>query len=593
MTTAGQSFAQIAALRGVASVYDPSGKESKQSDTQPVDSGAMVAALTAGYRSRLQSTRPSSDRDDIDRSSAATIAWAQRPKAQLVRNQSTSPSNIAASLAVSRSSSHRTVQSGRTNSSGSETRMAPPKPEKKKIAGGATSDPTDSTSIAPTSSLIGLFEQRKSADGMGSSSPLTAVGPLPTIRSPKPVRPLSHKSPIKTAATPVHTNLSVEPPSNRAAAPPEKRRASTQAGKITAGGNATSTKSAETARRRESVPARTSESPRASQRAEKQGTSRKASPPQPPPQRKPKGAPRASSEETTTQLSRTAPRAQLAQSTPSSPGNIKTNPLEVSNTGPAHTPPQNISSWANDLPASTGGERWTRPPTNKKKELLDEDSLANAMVASVLASTRLPPRQTPSTPPLPRRHSRGHLFPHHNHGSVENSRTPSPVKGMRQTMRKPSKSDDEVDPASAPYRKGRKKFIKTHPNKHHEGDRKRWRDAVTESERKRYEGVWAANKGLLLSSPSSSRDLSPVEVASGQVSNLVVRDIWSRSRLGDETLEEVWDLVDRRGIGALEREEFVVGMWLIDQRLKGRKLPIKVSDSVWESVRRLAGVKFR
>jgi len=50
-------------------------------------------------------------------------------------------------------------------------------------------------------------------------------------------------------------------------------------------------------------------------------------------------------------------------------------------------------------------------------------------------------------------------------------------------------------------------------------------------------------------------------------------------------LEEVWDLVDSRGIGRLGRYEFVVGLWLIDQRLKGRKLPIKVSDSVWQSAR--------
>lgn len=75
------------------------------------------------------------------------------------------------------------------------------------------------------------------------------------------------------------------------------------------------------------------------------------------------------------------------------------------------------------------------------------------------------------------------------------------------------------------------------------------------------------------------------------VSNLVVKDIWSRSRLPDNVLEEVWDLVDRKAAGKLERDEFVVGMWLVDQRLKGRKLPVRVGDSVWRSARGVYGLK--
>jgi len=121
-----------------------------------------------------------------------------------------------------------------------------------------------------------------------------------------------------------------------------------------------------------------------------------------------------------------------------------------------------------------------------------------------------------------------------------------------------------------------------HPNKHHEGERKRWRDQMTERERKRYEGVWAANKGLFLPQPSPNYiDNDPAQ----DVCNLVTRDIWLRSRLPIHVLEEVWDLVDNRAIGRLKRDEFVVGLWLIDQRLKGRKLPVKVSGSVWTSAR--------
>ncbi|KAK8139260.1 hypothetical protein PG984_002640 [Apiospora sp. TS-2023a] len=69
------------------------------------------------------------------------------------------------------------------------------------------------------------------------------------------------------------------------------------------------------------------------------------------------------------------------------------------------------------------------------------------------------------------------------------------------------------------------------------------------------------------------------------VANVVARDIWSRSRLPFDELAEVWDLVDSRGVGALDKTEFVVGMWLIDQRLRGRKIPHKVSESVWNSAR--------
>jgi len=121
------------------------------------------------------------------------------------------------------------------------------------------------------------------------------------------------------------------------------------------------------------------------------------------------------------------------------------------------------------------------------------------------------------------------------------------------------------------------------------GDRKRWRDAVTERERKRYEGLYASNRGLLL--PSEMSD---------QIANVVVRDLWMRSRLPLSELESIWNLViagepEQPTIRktSLSREEFVVGLWLIDQRLKGRKLPVKVSETVWTSVRGLQGIKIK
>ena len=163
-------------------------------------------------------------------------------------------------------------------------------------------------------------------------------------------------------------------------------------------------------------------------------------------------------------------------------------------------------------------------------------------------------------------------------------------------MRKdPSSSEDEDEVEKYKKKGSRIMGIKgrKHPNKHHEGTRKRWRDQITERERKRYEGVWAANKGLYLPSPSVSPSRAAVEEdPSLDVLNLCVQEIWTRSRLPTHVLEEVWDLVDGRGVGRLTRYEFVVGLWLIDQRLKGRKLPVKVSDSVWASARGV-GIKVK
>jgi hypothetical protein len=159
---------------------------------------------------------------------------------------------------------------------------------------------------------------------------------------------------------------------------------------------------------------------------------------------------------------------------------------------------------------------------------------------------------------------------------------------MPMTLRGLPKVDDAED-------RRKHRLLHKHPHKHHEGDRKRWRQEVTEKERKRYEGVWASNKGLLIPpgrgnarSPNGAEKWPP---PSEMVLNLVVREIWSRSRLPAAVLEQVWDLVDHQQIGLLTKEEFVVGMWLIDQQLKGHKLPVKVPDSVWDSVRYVTGIR--
>lgn len=71
------------------------------------------------------------------------------------------------------------------------------------------------------------------------------------------------------------------------------------------------------------------------------------------------------------------------------------------------------------------------------------------------------------------------------------------------------------------------------------------------------------------------------------VHGYVVARLWRRSCLPEDTLEQVWDLVDSNKDGTLDRSSFVVGMWLCDQCLYGRKLPSKVPVEVWQSVGRL------
>lgn len=264
------------------------------------------------------------------------------------------------------------------------------------------------------------------------------------------------------------------------------------------------------------------------------------------------------------------------------------NMLETSPTSATHDavrqfstlPPRILRYHSNDEHARLGISRSRESVLvpHSVRPQLTADSLANAMVASSLASSRASsPNRSLQLPP--RHRPRSSLLFHRSHSQEQvKARTPSPGISMKQTLRVHLKSDDESE-----RRRKNGHLLKKYPNKHHEGDRKQWRDQITEHERKRYEGVWAANKGLLM---------SPHEPDSTfMVINLIARDIWRRSRLSDHVLKEIWDLVDIEKRGRLARDEFVVGMWLIDQRLKGRKLPTRVSDSVWSSARRLSGIK--
>ncbi|KAL2864703.1 protein irs4 [Aspergillus lucknowensis] len=253
-------------------------------------------------------------------------------------------------------------------------------------------------------------------------------------------------------------------------------------------------------------------------------------------------------------------------------------------------------AWQSSSSATSLYSQSQNPSSSSLFDVSKSGSL-DAVAASSLASSRALYTKTSPPPPPPqrRRRSRSRSLLQLQHQSKK-GRPPNPSPGsFRETLRTQSKSDDEDEDD----RRHHRRIINKHPHKHQEGDRKRWRSEVTEKERKRYEGVWAANKGLLIppsrvlekNDPAQElpSDMYPND-ALDMVVNLVVQDIWSRSRLPDHVLEQIWNLVDRQKIGLLTRAEFVVGMWLIDQQLKGHKLPASVPESVWASVLRVPGI---
>ncbi|KAF2102457.1 hypothetical protein NA57DRAFT_33341 [Rhizodiscina lignyota] len=415
---------------------------------------------------------------------------------------------------------------------------------------------TDDTPIPPTNTLVKLFEQNNQGQISGRSQPPKARRPPPV--APKPTVP----EPSSAAKQPSvdHVQRTAEPQLgakiSRPDAPPSRGRPLSRDG--------------------DHQPRPSTATKHPVTQASKEAPELKAKPDLP------------------------APRRAARKSTQDD---------EPMKSSPRPIPPQRqVRKSASNISLPETGNRTTlglSPPTQYQKQSLPQisphitgDSLANAIVGAHLASSRnhSPTRSSTATPlpPLPRRDPRNHHHHEYNPLNRLRSRSPSPTKSperkpvqLRTTLRKDATSSSEE--GRGKHGRGRKHIWRKHPNKHHEGDRKRWRDSITERERKRYEGVWAANKGLYIQPSQSTASLDD---QADDVLDLVVREIWSRSRLPAAVLAEIWDLVDRRGEGRLNREQFVVGMWLVDQSLKGRKVPRSVMESVWASVR-LAGVKLK
>lgn len=168
--------------------------------------------------------------------------------------------------------------------------------------------------------------------------------------------------------------------------------------------------------------------------------------------------------------------------------------------------------------------------------------------------------------------------------------TVEPAIGQGSTTKSKRRGDNKKDNKSntthirTTMRKERK-FNEEKPWKYHG-----FALTVSESERKRYEGLWATNKGIhvpFLVDDILASILETNRQPLDEVHGLVVRELWRRSRLPESSLEHIWDLVDRNQKGCLDREEFLVGTWLVDQSLYGRKVPDQLRASIWNSVARL------
>ncbi|KAG9301188.1 hypothetical protein G9A89_012571 [Geosiphon pyriformis] len=100
------------------------------------------------------------------------------------------------------------------------------------------------------------------------------------------------------------------------------------------------------------------------------------------------------------------------------------------------------------------------------------------------------------------------------------------------------------------------KTIPPRPPQHNPFSEHNLSKGIPADARKRYEQVFEAKQNR-----------------EGYIDGEVVKDIYVKSRLDSKTLHKIWNLVDTRKIGKLNKQEFSAGMFLIDERLKGIPVP--------------------
>ncbi|ANZ74822.1 BA75_01836T0 [Komagataella pastoris] len=187
---------------------------------------------------------------------------------------------------------------------------------------------------------------------------------------------------------------------------------------------------------------------------------------------------------------------------------------------------------------------------------------------------------------------------HHQHHHPKNSKLKK-IFGLK--MNRASRSEVSLEHtvqlrSTMRKEKPKRTFNEDKPWKHRNKN-----NVIVPQEAKRYQGVWAANRGLILhrdekDGKSKSRNIDPLQAAkisfasqddedsSQLMPNIVVRELWRRSRLPEFTLSKIWDLVADSNKNYLRKNEFIVGTWLVDQCLYGKKLPRTIDESVWNSL---------
>jgi hypothetical protein len=176
---------------------------------------------------------------------------------------------------------------------------------------------------------------------------------------------------------------------------------------------------------------------------------------------------------------RLKPASQRLQTRPNDLQLLHLQDLDTDLTHIARSPRQynssvrSISTHSN--PSVSAAYHQLYPRQHKTPLTLGED-LANAMVASSLATSRASsPNKSATSPPSQLRYS--HLSPFHsrNPSPTKSSKPSKPSKkvGMRHTLRDPETSSSESETGQHPYGKHKKKrhLRPKHPNKHHEGKR--------------------------------------------------------------------------------------------------------------------------
>ncbi|CAG8604224.1 1324_t:CDS:2, partial [Paraglomus occultum] len=107
--------------------------------------------------------------------------------------------------------------------------------------------------------------------------------------------------------------------------------------------------------------------------------------------------------------------------------------------------------------------------------------------------------------------------------------------------------------------------IPPRPPQHNPFNESNLSKGIPNDARERYEIVFAANMD-----------------EDGYINSDVVKEIYMRSRLDKKTLSKIWSLCDRDEDGRLSQHEFCVGMFLIDGRLQGNRVPDTLPDELIE-----------